>query len=110
MRYTAASKHSKIRLCIWRICEYILRRDAAEIMLIPPKSKYGPKEADNRKSAIERVKSGNTRYTDLLRYVKDSVDPDRIGVQVNTVRKRKEGDLLLEVRGERQKASALGGH
>ncbi|KAK9731587.1 hypothetical protein QE152_g13525 [Popillia japonica] len=51
--------------------------------------------------------SENTSYADLLRSVKDCVDPDRVGVQVKTIRKTREGDLLLEVRGDRQKAGAL---
>ncbi|KAK9674841.1 hypothetical protein QE152_g40816, partial [Popillia japonica] len=53
------------------------------------------------------VRSGTTKYADLLKTVKDKVDLDRVGVHVKTIRKTRHGDLMLEVSGDREKSGAL---
>ncbi|KAK9729434.1 hypothetical protein QE152_g15951 [Popillia japonica] len=60
------------------------------------------------------VKSGTTKYADLLKKVKDNVDLDKdnvdldkVGVHVKTIKKTRHGDLMLEVSGDRERASAL---
>lgn len=64
---------------------------------------------NNRRPTIEKVivKSGDTKYADLLKTVKEKVDLTRVGVQVKSIRKTRKGDLLLEVKGDRQDAGAL---
>ncbi|KAK9718508.1 hypothetical protein QE152_g23129 [Popillia japonica] len=92
-----------------KICEYLFASDQTDIMLITSKAMQVPTKMENRKSTIERVivKSGSTKYSDLLKSVKENVDLDRVGVQVKTIKRTSAGDLMLEVRGDRKHAGAL---
>ncbi|KAK9693458.1 hypothetical protein QE152_g34169 [Popillia japonica] len=92
-----------------KICEYIFAKEQVNITLISGKAKQTPSNADKRRPTTERiiVKSGNTSYADLLKTVKDKVDPDEVDIQIKTIKKTREGDLLLEVSGDKQKAGAL---
>lgn len=92
-----------------KICEYIFAKEQVNITLISGKAKQTPSNADIRRPTTERiiVKSGNTSYADLLKTVKDKVDPDEVDIQIKTIKKTREGDLLLEVSGDKQKAGAL---
>lgn len=92
-----------------KICEYALGCDQVNTTLIVTKTEQMPKEANSRRLATEKmiVKNNSTTYADLLKTVKDKVDLTKVGVQVKTIKKTREGDLLLEVRGDRQKADAL---
>lgn len=92
-----------------KICEYIFAKEQVNITLISGKAKQTPSNADIRRPTTERiiVKSGNTSYADLLKTVKDKVDLDEVDIQIKTIKKTREGDLLLEVSGDKQKAGAL---
>ncbi|KAK9711064.1 hypothetical protein QE152_g25679 [Popillia japonica] len=92
-----------------KICEYIFRLDTVDISVISTQRKQASKEPVTRRPVTEKVvvKSGNTKYADLLKSVKNCVNLEKVGVQVKTIRKTKDGDLLLEVRGDRQKAGVL---
>ncbi|KAK9686657.1 hypothetical protein QE152_g37029 [Popillia japonica] len=103
-----------------KICEYIFAKEQVNITLISGKAKQMPSKADKRRPLREGtadkrrptteriiVKSGNTSYADLLKTVKDKVDPDEVDIQIKTIKKTREGDLLLEVSGDKQKAGAL---
>ncbi|KAK9731766.1 hypothetical protein QE152_g13353 [Popillia japonica] len=87
-----------------KICEYALGCDQVNTTLIVTKTEQMPKEANSRRLATEKmiVKNNSTTYADLLKTVKDKVDLTKVGVQVKTIKKTREGDLLLEVRGDRR--------
>ncbi|KAK9731464.1 hypothetical protein QE152_g13650 [Popillia japonica] len=95
---------------IRKICEYVFGRQQIAVTLITltNNAKQVPRRPHNQRTTEKIVvKSGSTKYADLLKTVKDNVDLDRVGVHVKTIRKTRQGDLMLEVSGDRDKASAL---
>ncbi|KAI4459357.1 zinc knuckle [Holotrichia oblita] len=53
------------------------------------------------------VKSNGRQYADVLRTIKNGVHLDQIGVKLKTIKKTTTGDVLLEVKGGKEKAEAL---
>lgn len=59
-----------------------------------------------REKIIVKAQKGKS-YAELLRAVKNSVDPKEKGLKIKTIKKTNNGDLFLEVLGSRDKAVSL---
>lgn len=94
---------------IRKICECIFYGTDINITLVTnkekPKSTTKPRGRPTTGKVV--VKCGSTTYADLLRSVKEKVDPKRVGVNVRAIKKTARGDLMLEVDGDAQKADIL---
>ncbi|CAH1107167.1 unnamed protein product [Psylliodes chrysocephalus] len=64
------------------------------------------KPRKSRKEAI-LVKSGEQTYAELLKTVKQKINPDDLGVQVKEIKKTRNGDLLLTVENGFDKTEIL---
>lgn len=53
------------------------------------------------------VKKGDMTYASLLKELKKQVDPKKLNLDVRNVRKTKEGDMLLTIKGDKEKAEQL---
>lgn len=53
------------------------------------------------------VRAEGRSYAELLKTMKKSIDIDRMGIKIETLKKTNRGDLLMKVRGGREKAIAL---
>ncbi|KAK9701257.1 Zinc knuckle [Popillia japonica] len=95
---------------IRKLCESVFVDITVNIIILS-ESKIRQKTVKNRtpKPQMEKVvvKSAGNTYADLLKLVKQNVDPREVGVKVKTIRKTMAGDLLLEVEGNRKKAGEL---
>ncbi|KAK9743796.1 hypothetical protein QE152_g8340 [Popillia japonica] len=53
------------------------------------------------------IKAGGKQYADILRTVKNSINIDQAGINVKTIKKTMRGDVMMEVKGGKEKAEAL---
>lgn len=62
---------------------------------------------DKQSSEIMVVKMRDKTYADLLKTIKNSINPSEIGVEVKNVTKNKNGELLVTVSNGKDKAEVL---
>ncbi|CAH1110425.1 unnamed protein product [Psylliodes chrysocephalus] len=65
------------------------------------------KEQENTQKIIMRTDGKD--YANALKSIKETVNLDRIGVQIKNISKTARGDVLMEIPGGKQKAQALKG-
>lgn len=94
---------------ICKILEFLFAQTDKEITLIKKRVELPPKtrqKVTRTKAAMKRrivkqvvllVKMPNVSYTDLLKSVKQTVNPDEIGVEIKDRKKTRSGELLLTV-------------
>lgn len=69
-------------------------------------NKSNKRVATRTKDAL-LVKMENKSYSEVLKIVRSSIDPEAIGVEVNSVGKTKKGDLLVTVKNGEHKTQNL---
>lgn len=91
-----------------KMCEFIFH-SGINIALVTNKEK--PKKTWSRAGRPETgkvvVRCGGSTYADLIRTVKERVDPEEVGVKVKAIKRTAKGDLMLEVDGDLRKANDL---
>lgn len=98
------------RDCLMKILEFVFRKSDIKIKVLVPKKRlidHGQKQATDKQQDAIIVKAGGKSYVELLKTVKENVDPEKLGVSVKSIRKTTTGNLLLKVEGGRKEASAL---
>lgn len=96
----------KAREIVRKLLEIIFLQTDIVFMVYAPKKesngKNGPRE--NRYEAMV-VSSKNKSYSDMLKVVRQNIDPTKMGLEIRSVRKRKDESLLIVT--EKGKADVL---
>lgn len=102
-----------------KILEFVLKEQNIKAELMVEREEEKTQKMDGRVTAKEKkykdnkrnngivIKSGSKTFAELLRDVKDSVDIEKMGVQIKTIKKTAKGDLFLKVVGEEENANKL---
>ncbi|KAJ3661618.1 hypothetical protein Zmor_006006 [Zophobas morio] len=95
-----------------KVLEYIFLGEDCKIRIVTTRQRKRSEldaRKDLRKPEAKKivVKGGHKSYAELLRNIKEKVDITKIGIELKSMRKTKKGDMLLEVKGEQDKAKAL---
>ncbi|KAK9702461.1 Zinc knuckle [Popillia japonica] len=65
----------------------------------------GKKETQQLEKMV--IRSEGKQYADILRTIKSSVDIDKVGIKIKSIKKTTKGDVMLEIQGGADKAEAL---
>lgn len=125
----AIPKHAGIAgVILERIAEYLFADTNVELQLykaneekrgytkrtpsaqgLPNANTYNIRPTSQKKKEQEAVlvKMKGTSYADLLKKLKESVDPEELGVDLNGVKQTRNGDMLLLVKNGMKKAEDL---
>lgn len=89
--------------------ESVFRGTNSKIQIIMDKEKQPNIRGAKGGSKTEKViiKAGGKQYADILRTVKNSINIDQAGINVKTIKKTMRGDVMMEVKGGKEKAEAL---
>lgn len=100
-----------------KCCEAVFRTSGCTVKILIEtdvgkkrrKSQGATKANKPRRPQTDKViiKSEGKTYADLLRTIKSSVDVTEMGVEVKSLKKTKNGHLLLEVSGDKDKVTSL---
>lgn len=91
---------------IRKCAEYAFHGTDRKLEII--RSKKGTRDK-SKTLPIEKIliRTEGRQYADILRTIKSNVDIDQVGVKIKTIKKTYNGDIMLEVRGGKDKAEAL---
>ncbi|KAJ8928756.1 hypothetical protein NQ314_018609 [Rhamnusium bicolor] len=102
------------RIYLRKLLEFVFKETEMQVKLLTPgdRKEAGRNAARplNKMKTTEQsvlVKKGGKSYAELLKSVKTSVDPEKIGVKIKSIKQTGKGDLLLSVTGGDEKARSL---
>ncbi|KAK9695523.1 Zinc knuckle [Popillia japonica] len=89
-----------------KCAEHIYRGTTNMIEIVTNKQiSSGKKETQQLEKMV--IRSEGKQYADILRTIKSSVDIDKVGMKIKSIKKTIKGDVMLEIQGGADKAEAL---
>ncbi|KAK9675269.1 hypothetical protein QE152_g40490 [Popillia japonica] len=89
-----------------KCAEHIYRGTTNMIEIVTNKQiSSGKKETQQLEKMV--IRSEGKQYADILRTIKSSVDIDKVGIKIKSIKKTTKGDVMLEIQGGADKAEAL---
>lgn len=82
------------RTSIRKLTEIVFLRGNTEINIFAPKSEQKNKKSENKFDTL-LLNSANKSYSDMLKVVRDNIDPDRLGLNIKNMKKMKNESLLI---------------
>ncbi|KAK9731539.1 hypothetical protein QE152_g13613 [Popillia japonica] len=95
-----------------KCAEFVFRGSGISVEILTTKTNRKTKHNQRNMGNLQQtekviVKSNSRQYADVLRAIKNGVHLDQIGVKLKTIKKTTTGDVLLEVKGGKEKAEIL---
>lgn len=95
------------RTYLRKILEFVFKDTGVQVKLLIPGTTGSVNKAKTYTQQTVLVRKGEKSYAELLKSVKQSVDPEKIGVKIKSMKETARGDLVLSVMGGEEKASSL---
>lgn len=94
-----------------KVAEYACAKTNLRIVLRPTRPTKKPvpipRTKARKEESVVAIKGGNSTYADLVKKIKENVNVNEIGVQINKIRRTEKGDVVLTVAGGEENAKTL---